>query len=223
MAYTPIPKGEQNWDVPVNDAFTSQDLRITGTENVNAAQTASINTLNSTVAATFTARQSNLHFWTMDPATLPGQSGMQAGVLHMSRLNLYEAASIDTIYINVQSAGSGLTAGQNLVGLYDQAGTLLSSSADQTTAWGTTGLKVTSIAPVSLVAGAYYLGKLANGTTPPQLSRGSGSVTLNAAMNIGYTMETARFANSGSSLTALPASVTMSARTLGPTGWWVAF
>jgi hypothetical protein len=33
VAYTPIPKGTQDWDVPVNDAFTSQDGRITTLEN----------------------------------------------------------------------------------------------------------------------------------------------------------------------------------------------
>ncbi len=32
MTYTPIPAGTQNWDVPVNAAFTDQDTRITAAE-----------------------------------------------------------------------------------------------------------------------------------------------------------------------------------------------
>jgi len=33
MTYTDIPKGTQNWNVPVNAAFSSQDVRITSVEN----------------------------------------------------------------------------------------------------------------------------------------------------------------------------------------------
>jgi len=39
MVYTPIPKGTQNWDVPVNDAFTAQDTRITDLESRTQGQT----------------------------------------------------------------------------------------------------------------------------------------------------------------------------------------
>ncbi len=43
MAFTPIPKGTENWDVPVNAAFTDQDERI----DVNAQQ---ISNVSSTVS-----------------------------------------------------------------------------------------------------------------------------------------------------------------------------
>lgn len=33
MTYTDIPKGTQNWNVPVNEAFGSQDVRVTAVEN----------------------------------------------------------------------------------------------------------------------------------------------------------------------------------------------
>ena len=39
MVYTPIPKGTQNWDEPVNDAFTAQDTRITDLESRTQGQT----------------------------------------------------------------------------------------------------------------------------------------------------------------------------------------
>src|SRR6476620_49734 len=36
MTYTPIPQGTENWDVPVNAAFTSQDARITELEDTGS-------------------------------------------------------------------------------------------------------------------------------------------------------------------------------------------
>jgi len=38
MAYTPIPKGTSDWDVPVNAAFVDQDDRISAADVVNGQQ-----------------------------------------------------------------------------------------------------------------------------------------------------------------------------------------
>lgn len=78
---------------------------------------------------------------------------------------------VTTVITNVIAgliAGSGLTAGSNFAGLYNSAGTLLSATADQTTAWGTTGVKVMPLAtPQAVTPGYYYVALLANGTTKP--------------------------------------------------------
>lgn len=42
MTYTPIPAGTLNWDVPVNDALTDQDTRITGNTASIATQAGQI-------------------------------------------------------------------------------------------------------------------------------------------------------------------------------------
>lgn len=51
MAYTPIPIGTPDWGDDVNDAFTSQDGRITATENDNATQATQIGSLNGQVSS----------------------------------------------------------------------------------------------------------------------------------------------------------------------------
>lgn len=54
MTYTPIPRGTQDWDVPVNDAFTDQDGRITTNTADILTNSTNINALQSSVATNTT-------------------------------------------------------------------------------------------------------------------------------------------------------------------------
>lgn len=51
MSFTPIPAGTQNWDVPVNAAFTDQDTRITTNGSAITTNTNNISTLQSQVSS----------------------------------------------------------------------------------------------------------------------------------------------------------------------------
>lgn len=207
MTYTPITPGSLDWDVPVNAAFTSQDGRITSLENYNGFQPTELGALT----------------WSHDPATSAGQSGTTAGVLHMIRLDAPVDAVATNLVVAIQTAGATLTAGQNFGALYNSTGTRIAVSADQSAAFTGTGLiTIPFTSPVQLTAGTYYAALLTNGTTQPMFMRTVGATALASAINFGLTVSNARWANSGTSQTSTPASVAMSGRTFGASGFWAA-
>ncbi len=161
----------------------------------------------------------NLLAWTYDPVLQTGTTSPAAGVVLLARVMVRQTTTITNVLVSVVTAGSGLTAGQNFVGLYDSTGTLLSASADQSTPWASTGLKVAALSAPQLVQpGVYYLAVLANGTTPPLIARSTvqGSATVNAGAPAGAP----RYATSGAAQTALPASISLAGAALTAAAWW---
>lgn len=207
MTYTPIAEGSLNWDDPVNAAFTSQDARISALE-----------------ASAPAASDHGLMAWTYDPVAGPNTSVLTSGTVYMAKLKVTVADTTENVYYQVTTAGGTLTAGQNFVALYNQAGTRVALSADQTTAWGTSGFKTTPwTAPAALTVGNYYLAFLTNGTTGITIARGSAHSSemlspLQSAANL-------RWSSGGTGLTgltALPTSITMANRGTGATSIWAA-
>jgi len=215
VTYTPIARGTQDWDTPVNAAFTDQDTRIT-------SNTSAIQTINNYRADT--AADRGAVGWSGNPAMFANAAALPLGVLAMTRISVPVASTINSVSLSMVTAGATLTAGQNLVGIYDATGSLLGQTADQASNWvGTTGLKTMALtSPISVSPGNYFIGALANGTTGPSMLRSLSSANMGSTVNFGLTTTNAYWANSGSSLTALPASVSMSARTLSTVAWWAA-
>ncbi len=165
----------------------------------------------------------NLLAWTFDPALQTANSTASAGVLYLNRIMIRQTTTITNLLLSITTIPSGLTTGANWAGLYTAAGTLLSQTVDQTTAWATTGLKTMALAAAQTVApGMYYLGFVANAsTTTPAFARSTaqGGATVNA----GATTATPRYATSGTGQTTLPSSVTITSATANATAWWGAF
>lgn len=206
MPLIPIPIGTSPWGAALNAQIQDLDGRTIALEAANGARPA----------------DQNLKAWAYDPATSLTAQVLTTGLLEMVKLPIRTATTITNIIAAVSTAGSGLTASQNWAGLYNASGTLLSQTADQTTAWASTGVKtMTLAAPQAVAAGNYFVAFVSNGTTPPQMPRGS-SLNIGAdILNVGLTASTARYATAGT-VTALPASVTMASRTLAARAWWVA-
>ncbi|MFJ8301605.1 hypothetical protein ACIQ9R_37650 [Streptomyces sp. NPDC094447] len=206
MPLTPIPIGTTPWGALLNGQIQDLDTRTIALEAANATRPA----------------DSSLKAWTFDPATNLVAQVLTTGLLEMVKLPIRTATTITNIVAAISTAGSGLTAGQNWAGLYSSAGTLLSQTADQTTAWASTGVKTMPLAaPQVVAAGSYFVAFVSNGTTPPQMPRGS-SLGIGAdLLNIGLTAATARYATAGT-VTTLPSSVTMGSRTTAARAWWVA-
>ena len=206
MAYTPIAIGSLNWGAPVNAAFTSQDTRISAVE-----------------ASTATPAEQSMNTWTYDPVIASSGTLLVSGTVYMAKLRVTAPFTTDTAHYRV-AAGTGLTAGQNFVGLYDAAGTRVAVSADLSTDWASTGTKATPwAATAALSIGYYYMAWLSNGTTPVTITRG-GSIST-AILNIHLTNATLRWSTGGTGLTgltALPASITMANRTSGLVSVWSA-
>jgi hypothetical protein len=148
--------------------------------------------------------------WTCsDPSEIQGSNAPAAGVLTLAEFFVRGGApTISTIAVYVGTAGSSLTSSENFAGIYNSSGTLKGSTADQTTAWGTTGLKSMALtsAFTSIPAGRYYLAILSNGTTPPAFRAPAAVPNL---ANAGLSGANLRYAAYSSSLTALPGTITM--------------
>jgi hypothetical protein len=121
--------------------------------------------------------------------------------------------SVTNITVAISNAGSGLTSGQNFMGLYSSSGTLIGTTADQTTNFSSTGIKVAALigGPYTITGGSntfVWVAFVANGTTLPKpIGSGIGVVGL---ANLGLTAATYRGAYNGTASTALPSSITPS-------------
>lgn len=201
-------------------------------DTLTAAQTATSNA-NNTAAATAEATLNKLRYssqdnfgpsdhgliaWTQDPATLPDFFSLGAGVVYLTKVKVTKAATVSNILYGVYTAGTGLTAAQNLVGLYDATGARLAVSADQTTAMGSTGLKTAAITPVALTTGYYYVAFLANGTgVPSVVAGGVGTVSV---LNVGLAASASRALTTAAGNTALPATIALGSQTPNSAARW---
>lgn len=129
--------------------------------------------------------------------------------LYVMKVEPRTGLPISTVNLWIGTPGSGLTSGQCLVGYYDDTGTRLAVSGDQSANWTSTGLKPVSLgASIPQMAGRfYYVGLLANGTTPPSFIRAISSVS---APNANQTNANQWFSTQGTAVTAMPSSLTLS-------------
>lgn len=144
-----------------------------------------------------------------------------AGILNLVRIQAL-GSLVTNIVMHASTSSVGLTVGQCFAGLYTAAGVLMSSTADQSTAWLSGGLKSMPLAvaqPVTVNA-FYYVGFYANtATSLPTFSRMLNSNT--AITNAGLAAPGFDFATANTGLTtALPDPFTT--QTGGNTAWWVA-
>lgn len=207
MPIAPIPIGSLAWGTPVNSRFTELDTRLAPVQNVPGPG------------------DQTLDGWAFDPAAATGTTALATATITWVRVPVRASAtspvSISNIGINVTTAGSVLTVGQNFAGIYSSTGTLLGTTADQAVAWQSATFKDMALtAPVPITTDTYvYVALLVRGTTGPTLSRGA-SVVSTDLLNWNLTTTTARFATLATAATTLPASVTLSTRTASPIAWW---
>jgi hypothetical protein len=157
--------------------------------------------------------------WTFDPMMCyVGATAFTAGVLVLAAVRIPKATTVTNVILNVMTAGSGLTSGQNFACLY-QGGNLLAATADQTTPWQSTGLKTMALtAPQSVSAGLAYVGAFCNGTTRPQFAAPIASQAAGNLAAINAVMRSA-FDSHTSLTTAPPASLGTLTST---TAYWAA-
>lgn len=217
MVTTPT-RGDINWDVPLNAALNDLQNQVT----TNASSITSVAGRVSTLENNGTYQPGDHGFitWSQDPATLRSAGdATTAGVLYLIKVKVPVAGNISNLHVGVVTAGSGLTSGQNLLGLYSNTGTLLATSGDMTAAFGSTGFKTGVITPVSATVTTYYLAVLTNGTTPPVLATGAGH-GIASITNANLSTANSRWLTSGTGQTALPGSVTLSSATPNSGSRW---
>jgi hypothetical protein len=175
-------------------------------------------------SANFQPSDHGLLSWTMDPAACSATgTTLSLGVIYFLEVVLRSAATISNLCAVIGTAGSGLTAGQCLAGLYTSTGTRVGITADQATVWNSTGDKSMALtSSYSAAAGKYYVAFLVNGTTSPTFACGS---TLGASFTPGNAHLTSgnyRFCRSASGQTSLPASYTITSATPDANNVWAA-
>jgi hypothetical protein len=150
----------------------------------------------------------NLKAWNYDPIIVNGSSVAlaTAGKLYVFKIKINESVSITNIIAHCTVAGATLTAGQCFAALY-QNGSLVGQSADQSTAWASTGTMTMALAggPYAVSAGYVYAALWFNGTTGPTFYRSGGTTEM---VNMGLTAANSRFGTADTSITTTaPASL----------------
>lgn len=175
-----------------------------------------------TVSAPSIASDRGYLAWSLPPfAATAGSALATAGTVYLTRLRRVPAGTVTNIIIFLSAGGSTLTVGQCFAALYDSAGTLLGTTADQSTSWASAGFKTMPLSGGSVTrsSGDLYVAKWFNGTTGPSLYRSSNtSATMNNAGLVAPDMETAT-ANTGVT-TSAPA--TLGTQTAAGLHYWVA-
>lgn len=162
--------------------------------------------------------------WTFDPLLVNSSVSSITGRLVLTRVNLRSAQSISNVLLYYDTAGTTLTAGQCLAGVYNSSGVLVAQTADQSTAWSTAGnfglinaIPLTG-APFSVGPGFIWVATLAVGTTTPLFGKFNAKASslpngTSAGASPGLSLANSRMAlHTTTGLTALPASFTPSSQ-----------
>lgn len=146
--------------------------------------------------------------WAYDPALCSGGSLAINGSVYLTKQAVRKAYTTSQVWWSITTAGATPVGGQNFVGIYSSAGTLL-GSANVDAAISSSGAKSTALS-VPLTPGFVWIAFLFNATTAPTLARaGSFETTPNAGLaNTSY-----RFALNGTARTTLAASLTPASNT----------
>lgn len=111
--------------------------------------------------------------WAFDVANATARTGLNSGQLFATTLAVKQAMTISSVTFMVGLAGSGYTAGQCFVALYDMSGALLGQTSDISSGIGGTGsMNTVSLqSPVALGANTYVrVAFLITASTMPQLA-----------------------------------------------------
>lgn len=111
--------------------------------------------------------------WAYDAAIATASAAVVSGRLNVTRVVIDVPGAVNTIYVGVNTAGSGATAGQCAGVLYDATGAQIGITGDvgsQLSSAALAALTLSSGVAVS-VGQVLYVGVLWNGTTAPVLMR----------------------------------------------------
>ena len=187
-------------------AMNSQKITglANGTATTDAAAFGQIPTINAPTPAS-----SGLKAWSMDPAAQSSNGlALTSGVMLLAQINLDHSTTLTNVLFKVGSTAAA-TQTTGLVGLYTQAGVLLSGSTNATNWTSTlTGYTIALGSAQTVGPGVFYVGILVQATTMPNLQgSGSGALTLGASVSSGTLAGGARALTYGTGQSALPTTI----------------
>ena len=158
-----------------------------------------------------------LKAWSWTPTEADNNNELPtAGLLNLVRLRRVPVGPIRNLVLFINSGGDTLTTGQCFAALFTADGTHLRTTADQSVAWATSGIKLMAITlydQTSVVD--LYMGFWFNGTTGPSIPRGA----LNDLHNVGLSAPNFAYATADADLTT-EAPATIGTQTALSTAWW---
>lgn len=170
----------------------------------------------------------NLISWTFSPDNAQSSNILAAsGTQYGARIHVPYGTTCAYVHIYLTVGGATLTSGDSLIAIYalavnnTTAPALVGQSADQSTAWTSTGGKKIAISsPPSMVAGSdLWVTFWSAGTTMPTLASG-GTVAL---VNYNLSNAQSKYFSFSTGLTATPpTSLTLASLTPVNTAFWVA-
>jgi hypothetical protein len=143
---------------------------------------------------TFQPWQNGTLAWTFPPSTggAIAATGLSTRTVNVMKVFVPETITVANAHITINTGGSTLTTGGNMVGVYDSSGTLLCNTADQTSSWTSAGYKTMALSAASggsltLTGGPltwYYAAIMGQGTTPPTVFRHGISALANTWVTV---------------------------------------
>jgi hypothetical protein len=163
-----------------------------------------------------------LNEYNYPPQSMSTSSTVVSGTVYFMTFVAQTSFTCANLYAYLATAATASDSSDSFLGLYSVSGgtaTLLSSSADQSTNWSTSGNagKVTKVAlttPQSIVAGqTYMIGLVTTSSgTPPAFERNSNSGVGPSNVNLSASSPYLFSTYTTGSQTALPGSVTLSSQ-----------
>ena len=192
----------------MSGAIAMGSNKITGLTNGAAATDAAAFGQIPTVNAP-TPASSGLKAWSMDPASQSSTVlALTSGVMLLAQINLDHSTTLTNVLFKTGTIGAA-TQTTGLVGLYTQAGVLLSGSTNATNWTSTsTGYTIALGSAQTVGPGVFYVGILVQATTMPNLQGTSaGTLTLGASVSAGTLAGGARALTYGTGQSALPTTI----------------
>lgn len=157
--------------------------------------------------------------WSGDPSVSTSSATTTvAGTQYLSAVYVRKTVSVSKVWWINNAAGGTPTSGQNFAGLYNSAGTLLSSGSADGVVASNGPVSVTLGASQTLTPGFYWVVVMFNAGTQPQIGRTSASVFSNNIAN--QSAATSRFAINGTGrTTSLLSSITPASNASGAAFW----
>ncbi|WP_430378413.1 hypothetical protein [Streptomyces sp. B1-3] len=236
----PLYPAQFNGAAIAGNGTVSGNLAVTGNETVGGSLgvtgTTTLGTANVTTAAVSgalavsgnalgedTPARHGLVAWAYDPVIATTGLTLTGGTVYLSTVYVASSTNVTKLYWHVSTAASGVTAGQNFVGLYDSTGARLATINTDSVITGT-GTMTTIIPSTAVTAGSFYwVAQVSNATTPYTTVRATGVTSVGTLVTVGQTATAYRFAINGTSQTSLPTSITPASNTLSTVGGpWVA-
>jgi hypothetical protein len=205
-----------------NRTITSATDALTVTNGDGVGGNPSLTSVWSPPIGTFDAVDQGVLVWSFDVASIGAATANPGtGNIFLVKVPWRSTRTITGVFVGVGTGGSGLTAGQSLVGVYNSSGTILGTSADQSASWTSSGLKkiplTGTISPAGGAGTFLWIGGLSVGTTTPLFWRAPSGGPGTADFSLQSTAATSRWGVALAGQTSL-ANFTPSAINAGASG-----